>query len=117
MQTSQGTFELKSFFTSSVAGADGGTVSSTAVRKRIREIVASENPAKPLSDAAIAQTLEKEGICVARRTVAKYRELGKHRTKAVAATCLISEYLPHRTRFKNWHHTRNWAKVGSHLDL
>ncbi len=75
MQTPQGTFELKSFFTSSVAGADGGTVSSTAVRKRIREIVASENPAKPLSDAAIAQTLEKEGICVARRTVAKYREL------------------------------------------
>ncbi|MDO4937475.1 MAG: RNA polymerase factor sigma-54 [Sutterellaceae bacterium] len=75
MQTPLGTFEFKSFFTSSVAGTDGASVSSTAVRRRIAEIVAAEDPKKPLSDGAIADVLAKEGIEVARRTVAKYREL------------------------------------------
>lgn len=75
MQTPLGTFEFKSFFTSSVAGSDGLSVSSSVVRKRITELVAAENPQKPLSDAAIADLLAKEGIELARRTVAKYREL------------------------------------------
>lgn len=75
MQTPMGTFEFKSFFTSSVAGSDGSAVSSTAVRRRIVEIVAGEDPQKPLSDNAIAEILAKDGIEVARRTVAKYREL------------------------------------------
>lgn len=75
MQTPTGTFEFRSFFTSSVAGADGESVSSAAVRRRIAEIVSSEDPKKPLSDNAIAEILAKEGIEVARRTVAKYREL------------------------------------------
>lgn len=75
MQTPMGTFEFKSFFTSSVAGSDGASVSSAAVRRRIAEIVAAEDPKKPLSDNAIAEILAKEGIEVARRTVTKYREL------------------------------------------
>ena len=75
MQTGAGTFEFKSFFSSSVTSDDGAGVSSAAVRRRICEIVAGENPVKPLSDAAIAEMLAAEGIRVARRTVAKYREL------------------------------------------
>ncbi len=75
MQTPLGTFEFKSFFTSALAGTDGLSVSSASVRRRIVEIVAQENPQKPLSDSAIAQILDGEGIQVARRTVAKYREL------------------------------------------
>lgn len=75
MQTPMGTFEFKAFFSSAVAGSDGQAVSSAAVRRRIVELVAAEDPTHPLSDAAIAQCLEREGITVARRTVAKYREL------------------------------------------
>ena len=75
MQTDRGTFELKYFFTNGVAGAAGGSVSAAAARTKLREIVASENPDNPLSDDAIARALSEAGIEVARRTVAKYREL------------------------------------------
>jgi len=74
MSTPFGTFELKYFFGSSLGTDAGGTASSTAVRALIRQIVAAEDVAKPLSDSQISQMLEEQGIHVARRTVAKYRE-------------------------------------------
>jgi len=74
MATPFGTFELKYFFGSSLATEAGGNASSTAVRALIRQIVSSEDPAKPLSDSQISLMLEEQGIHVARRTVAKYRE-------------------------------------------
>ena len=74
MNTPFGTFELKYFFGSSLNTDAGGNASSTAVRALIKQIVAAENPAKPLSDSQISQMLEEQGIQVARRTVAKYRD-------------------------------------------
>ena len=74
MNTPFGTFELKYFFGSSLNTEAGGNASSTAVRALIKQIVAAENPAKPLSDSQISQMLEEQGIQVARRTVAKYRD-------------------------------------------
>jgi RNA polymerase sigma-54 factor len=74
MHTPRGVFEFRHFFSSHVAGEDGAGESSTAVRAKIRRLVAQEDPARPLSDSAIADLLGKEGIQVARRTVAKYRE-------------------------------------------
>jgi RNA polymerase sigma-54 factor len=74
MSTPFGTFELKYFFGSSLATEAGGNASSTAVRALIRQIVGAEDPAKPLSDSQISLMLEEQGIHVARRTVAKYRE-------------------------------------------
>ena len=75
MQTDRGTFELKYFFTNAVTGAAGGSVSAAAARTKLREIVDAEDPDNPLSDDAIAKALSDAGIEVARRTVAKYREL------------------------------------------
>jgi len=69
-----GTFELKYFFGSSLNTESGGNASSTAVRALIKQLVASEDPAKPLSDSQLSQMLDEQGIQVARRTVAKYRE-------------------------------------------
>lgn len=74
MNTPYGTFELKYFFGSSLNTETGGNASSTAVRALIKQIVAAEDPAKPLSDSQISQMLEEQGIQVARRTVAKYRD-------------------------------------------
>ena len=74
MATPQGTFELKYFFGSSLNTEAGGNASSTAVRALIQQLVAAEDPAKPLSDSQLSQMLEEQGIQVARRTVAKYRE-------------------------------------------
>ena len=74
MATMFGTFELKYFFGSSLNTEAGGNASSTAVRALIRQIVSAENPSKPLSDSQLSQMLEEQGIQVARRTVAKYRE-------------------------------------------
>jgi RNA polymerase sigma-54 factor len=74
MATPFGTFELKYFFGSSLSTDAGGNASSTAVRALIKQFVAAENPVKPLSDSQIADMLEEQGIQVARRTVAKYRE-------------------------------------------
>jgi len=74
MYTPRGIFEFKYFFSSHVGTADGGECSATAIRAMIKKLVASEAPAKPLSDSRIAQLLADEGIKVARRTIAKYRE-------------------------------------------
>jgi RNA polymerase sigma-54 factor len=74
MATPRGTFELKYFFGSHVATEAGGAASSTAIRALIKQLVAAEDPKVPLSDSRIAQILGKEGIVVARRTIAKYRE-------------------------------------------
>lgn len=74
MHTPRGIFELKYFFSSHVSTAEGGECSSTAIRAIIRKLIAAENPKKPLSDSKIAGLLEAQGIQVARRTIAKYRE-------------------------------------------
>jgi RNA polymerase sigma-54 factor len=74
MATVFGTFELKYFFGSGLSTEAGGNASSTAVRALIKQFIDAENPAKPLSDSALASMLEEQGIQVARRTVAKYRE-------------------------------------------
>ena len=76
MHTPRGVFEFRYFFSSHVAGEEGDQ-SSTAVRAKIRKLVSGEDPEKPLSDNQIAQMLSEEGITVARRTVAKYREAMK----------------------------------------
>jgi len=74
MSTPFGTYELKYFFGSSLNTEAGGNASSTAVRALIKQIVAAEDQKKPLSDSQISQMLDEQGIHVARRTVAKYRE-------------------------------------------
>lgn len=74
LQTPRGTFELKHFFSAGLASAEGGEASATAVRSMIGKLIEAEDPRKPLSDQAIAKTLNDRGIAVARRTVAKYRE-------------------------------------------
>jgi len=74
MATCFGTFELKYFFGSSLNTDAGGNASSTAVRALIKQLVAAEDPKKPLSDSQLSTMLEEQGIQVARRTVAKYRE-------------------------------------------
>jgi RNA polymerase sigma-54 factor len=74
MHTPRGTFELKYFFSSHVSTASGGECSATAIRAFIRKLIAAENPCKPLSDNKISAILAEQGIKVARRTVAKYRE-------------------------------------------
>jgi RNA polymerase sigma-54 factor len=78
MATPRGTFELKFFFTSAIAAADGGDAhSAAAVRHRIRELIDQESPKAILSDDRIVQILNDDGIDIARRTVAKYREAMK----------------------------------------
>ncbi|NNP71586.1 RNA polymerase factor sigma-54 [Acinetobacter defluvii] len=72
--TPRGLFELKYFFSSHVGTTSGGEASSTAIRAKIKKLIADENPRKPLSDNTIANLLKEDGIDVARRTVAKYRE-------------------------------------------
>ncbi|KQU76815.1 MULTISPECIES: RNA polymerase factor sigma-54 [unclassified Rhizobacter] len=74
MATMFGTFELKYFFGSSLNTEAGGNASSTAVRALIKQLVSAEDPVKPLSDSQLSHMLEEQGIQVARRTVAKYRE-------------------------------------------
>lgn len=74
MATPRGTFELKYFFGSHVATDTGGAASSTAIRALIKQLVAEEDAHSPLSDGRISQILGEQGIVVARRTIAKYRE-------------------------------------------
>lgn len=74
MHTPQGIFELKYFFSSHVSTDSGGECSSTAIRAIIKKLVVAENPQKPLSDSKITTLLADQGIQVARRTIAKYRE-------------------------------------------
>jgi RNA polymerase sigma-54 factor len=74
MHTPRGVFEFRYFFSSHVAAADGTEMSSTAIRAKIRKLILQENPDNPCSDSKLAELLSREGIPVARRTVAKYRE-------------------------------------------
>jgi RNA polymerase sigma-54 factor len=74
MRTPRGNFELKYFFGSHVTTEAGGSASSTAIRALIKQLVSAENSRKPLSDSQISEILGQQGIVVARRTVAKYRE-------------------------------------------
>jgi len=74
MSTPYGTFELKYFFGSGLGTDSGSNASSTAVRALIKQLVAAESAAKPLSDNQISDMLREQGIECARRTVAKYRE-------------------------------------------
>ncbi len=75
--TPQGVFELKYFFNSSINRVHGGAIASASVQDKIRQIVESEDSQKPYSDDKIAEILEKSNINIARRTVAKYREMLK----------------------------------------
>ena len=74
MHTPQGVFEMKYFFHSGISSAYGETVSSVKVKDRIRKMIAREDPRKPLSDSRIVRLLQDEGLVLARRTIAKYRE-------------------------------------------
>jgi RNA polymerase sigma-54 factor len=74
MHTPRAIYELKFFFSSHVSTSDGGSASATAIRARIRDLIAAEPPGSPLSDNDLAEQLQQMGINVARRTVAKYRE-------------------------------------------
>jgi RNA polymerase sigma-54 factor len=75
MHTHRGVFEMRFFFHSGISSNRGGeNVSSLTVKQKIRKIIESEDTAKPLSDSAIVKTLKAEGLQIARRTVAKYRE-------------------------------------------
>lgn len=74
LDTPQGIFELKYFFSSHVATSSGGECSSTAIRAILKKMISAENPVKPLSDSKLALLLQDQGIEIARRTVAKYRE-------------------------------------------
>lgn len=75
VHTPRGTFELKYFFNSSITNLEGEDLASEAVKAKIRDIIAHENPKKPYSDAKIVKILAEDGIEIARRTVAKYREM------------------------------------------
>ena len=74
IHTPRGTFELKYFFSSGVSTEDGGGASATAIQAMIKKLIDAEDTRKPLSDQALAEELNRKGIQVARRTVAKYRE-------------------------------------------
>ncbi len=88
MLTPRGLFELKYFFSSHVQTTQGGVCSATAIQAMIKRMVGCEDPVRPLSDSTLADLLLKEGIQVARRTVAKYREAlnipPSHERKAIA---------------------------------
>jgi RNA polymerase sigma-54 factor len=74
MHTPQGVFEMKFFFHSGISSSYGESVSSVTIKQRIRKIIENEDPRKPLSDSKIVSILQKEGLMLARRTIAKYRE-------------------------------------------
>lgn len=74
LHTPRGTFEFKYFFSSGVTTVDGGAASATAIQAMIKKLIGEEQPARPLSDQVLATELNRRGINVARRTVAKYRE-------------------------------------------
>ncbi|MDR5612670.1 MAG: RNA polymerase factor sigma-54, partial [Arsenophonus sp.] len=74
LHSPRGIFELKYFFSSHVNTDTGGEASSIAIRALVKKLIAAENPAKPLSDNKLTSILAEQGIQIARRTVAKYRE-------------------------------------------
>ena len=74
MHTPQGVFEMKFFFHSGISSSYGESVSSVTIKQRIKKIIESEDQRKPLSDSKIVSILQREGLVLARRTIAKYRE-------------------------------------------
>jgi RNA polymerase sigma-54 factor len=88
METPQGLYELKYFFSTGVQCRRGGErISARSIKKQIEEMVAQEDPTQPLSDEQIAQNLQEQGISISRRTIAKYRnELG------IASTIIRRRY-------------------------
>lgn len=74
IDTPHGVFDFKFFFTTGYTGQEGEAISNTSVKERIARMVADEDPAKPMSDQAIVNRLQEDGVTIARRTVAKYRE-------------------------------------------
>jgi RNA polymerase sigma-54 factor len=74
MHTPQGVFEMKFFFHSGISSSYGESVSSVTIKQRIKKIIENEDPRKPLSDSKIVSILQNEGLILARRTIAKYRE-------------------------------------------
>jgi RNA polymerase sigma-54 factor len=74
IHTPQGVFEMKYFFHSGISSSYGDNVSSVTIKQRIRKIIEGEDPRKPMSDSKIVSILQKEGLVLARRTIAKYRE-------------------------------------------
>jgi len=74
MHTPRGLFEMKYFFHSGISSSHGDDVSSRSVKEKIRKVIGEEDPKNPLSDSEIARILKQEGLQIARRTVAKYRE-------------------------------------------
>jgi RNA polymerase sigma-54 factor len=77
VHTPQGIFELKYFFNSGISTSDGESLASESVKLKIKDLIAKESPKDPLSDQKLVELLEKEGIQIARRTVAKYRDMLK----------------------------------------
>jgi RNA polymerase sigma-54 factor len=77
MHTPQGIYELKYFFNSGIASTDGDSLASESVKLKIKEIISKEDPKKPFSDQKLVELLRKDGVDIARRTVAKYREVLK----------------------------------------
>ncbi|MCK4486960.1 MAG: RNA polymerase sigma-54 factor, partial [Desulfobacterales bacterium] len=75
VHTPQGIFELKFFFNSSISRFDGAAIASASVKDKIRQIIESEDPTKPYSDKKMVEILKSSNIDIARRTVAKYREM------------------------------------------
>jgi RNA polymerase sigma-54 factor len=75
IHTPRGVYELKYFFNSSIHTGDGANIASEAVKDEIKRIIAAEDQKRPLSDAAIVKMLQDKNIDIARRTVAKYREM------------------------------------------
>jgi len=74
MHTPQGVYEMKYFFHSGISSAYGDNVSSVTIKQRIKKIIDAEDAKRPLSDSKIMNILQKEGLALARRTIAKYRE-------------------------------------------
>ena len=87
MQTPQGVYEMKYFFTPGYKTAAGGSVSNATIKDRIQTLIAEEDRTSPRSDQALADLLKEEGVVVARRTVAKYREELKILPSSMRRTC------------------------------
>ena len=90
MHTPQGVFEMKYFFHSGISSSYGESVSSVTIKQRIRKIIENEDPRKPLSDSKIVSILQREGLVLARRTIAKYREELKIPDVEPAQSALLS---------------------------
>ena len=81
VQTPQGVYELKYFFDSGISRYDGNDIAAKSIKEKIATLIRDEDPKRPLSDQRISDILKKEGIKIARRTVAKYRDQTQHQLR------------------------------------